>query len=73
MLCQTHSVAAIVGVRTLPLLVAPVGGEALDSWLEAIADRYTIPLGEVMSRCGIRPTEAARPQSVSATSIHSVR
>jgi hypothetical protein len=42
--------------RTLPVRVAPLPGEALDSWLEAIAFRYKVPMGDVMSWCGIEPT-----------------
>jgi hypothetical protein len=42
--------------RTLPVRVAPMPGEALDSWLEAIAFRYKIPIGDVMSWCGIERT-----------------
>jgi hypothetical protein len=55
---QPHSVVVpIAGARALPLRVAPLSGEALDSWLEAIAHRYAIPLGDMLSRCGIRPSE----------------
>jgi hypothetical protein len=35
--------------------VAPIAGEALDSWVEAIAFRCQVPLGDVMSRCGVQP------------------
>ena len=31
-------------------------GEAIDSWLEAIAFRYKVPIGDVMSWCGIERT-----------------
>lgn len=41
--------------RTLPLFVAPVAGEAFDSWLEAIAARHHAPFGEIVRRCGIPP------------------
>jgi hypothetical protein len=47
--------------RTLPVRVAPMPGEALDSWLEAIAFRYRVAMGDVMSWCGIAPT----PQTTS--------
>jgi len=53
---------AIAGVRTLPLRFAPVAGEGLDSWLEAVARGYDIPLGDLVSSCGIartRPTAAS--------------
>jgi TniQ len=43
--------AAGVGVRTLPLRVAPLTGEALDSWLEALAARHQVPVGDVLARC----------------------
>jgi len=34
--------------RTLPFGVAPVPGEALDSWLEAVAAKLRIPMGEFL-------------------------
>ncbi len=43
--------AAGVGVRTLPLRVAPLTGEALDSWLETLAARHQVPVGDVLARC----------------------
>lgn len=39
--------------RTLPFHVEPVNGEALDSWLEAIALRHDAPFGAVLRRCRI--------------------
>lgn len=39
--------------RTLPLFVAPLEGEAFDSWLEAIAARHEAPFGEIVRRCEI--------------------
>jgi hypothetical protein len=56
----------IVG-RTLPLRVAPIAGEALDSWLEAIAFRYMVPLGDVMSRCGVQPAGRTIRRLLSST------
>lgn len=53
--------------RTLPLRVAPIPGEALDSWLEAIACRYQLPIGDVMTRCGIGPNERTTARLVSPT------
>jgi hypothetical protein len=53
--------------RTLPLRVAPIPGEALDSWLEAIAFRYQLPIGAVMARCGIEPRERRSLRLVSPT------
>ena len=38
--------------RTLPLRLAPIPGEALDSWLEALARRMNTPLGGVLSHIG---------------------
>lgn len=35
-------------MRTLPIKVAPVLYEALDSWLEAIAHRYSTSWGDLM-------------------------
>jgi hypothetical protein len=40
--------------RTLPLRVAPAPGEVIDSWLEAIADRYATPLGVVVHAVGLQ-------------------
>jgi len=34
-------------VRTFPLRVAPIPGEAIDSWLEALAYRHQVALGDV--------------------------
>jgi TniQ len=42
-------------------------GEALDSWLEAIAYRYQLPIGDVMARCGIEPRERTALRLVSPT------
>ncbi|MEU8830249.1 TniQ family protein [Streptomyces sp900116325] len=38
--------------RTLPLRLLPMPGEALDSWLEALARRMNTPLGGVLSHFG---------------------
>jgi hypothetical protein len=53
--------------RTLPLRVTPMPGEALDSWLEGIACRYQLPIGDVMARCGIGPNEWTTSRLVSPT------
>ncbi|MBV9026170.1 MAG: TniQ family protein [Streptomycetaceae bacterium] len=42
-------------LRTLPVRVAPLPGEALDSWLEALARRLHTPLGEVTRNIGLPP------------------
>ncbi|WP_405814217.1 TniQ family protein [Streptomyces sp. NBC_01390] len=41
------------GVRSLPLRLAPVPGEALDSWLEALAGRLRTPMGELLTEVGL--------------------
>ncbi|MGK4582083.1 TniQ family protein [Kitasatospora sp. HPMI-4] len=38
--------------RTLPIRLDPLPGEALDSWLEALAQRLDTPLGDVRSHLG---------------------
>ncbi|MEU1423618.1 TniQ family protein [Kitasatospora sp. NPDC005751] len=38
--------------RTLPIRIDPLPGEALDSWLEALAHRLDTPLGDVRSHLG---------------------
>lgn len=40
-------------MRTLPIRVAPADGEALDSWLEAIAHRTHCAFGDVLSAVGL--------------------
>lgn len=40
-------------LRTLPLRVAPLPGEAIDSWLEAIAARHKATFGAVLAQCGM--------------------
>lgn len=39
--------------RTLPIRLSPLPGEALDSWLEAIAHRLAIPLNDLMRGLGL--------------------
>lgn len=41
-------------VRTLPIRVAPVSGEALDSWLEAIAHRTNTMHADLLSAVGLK-------------------
>jgi hypothetical protein len=38
--------------RTLPLRVPPVPGEALDSWLEALARRHQVTVGTLVAALG---------------------
>ncbi|MYX14977.1 LysR family transcriptional regulator [Streptomyces sp. SID8374] len=40
-------------VRTLPIRMRPLAGEALDSWLEALAGRLDAQLGEVLRHLGL--------------------
>jgi hypothetical protein len=42
-------------VRTLPIRVRPVTGEALDSWLEGLAHRTHSTFGDVLSAVGVDP------------------
>ncbi|MEU8512634.1 TniQ family protein [Kitasatospora sp. NPDC048722] len=45
--------------RTLPIRLQPLPGEALDSWLEALAERLKTPLEEVLSQLGL-PKQAGQ-------------
>lgn len=40
-------------VRTLPLRVTPLPGEAIDSWLEAVAHRHQVRFADILRLCGI--------------------
>ncbi|MFV8160552.1 TniQ family protein [Mycobacterium sp. 134] len=42
-------------VRTLPMRIAPIGGEAIDSWLEAIAHRTHTAFGDLLTAVGLSP------------------
>jgi hypothetical protein len=42
-------------VRTLPIRVVPVDGEAIDSWLEATADRTHTAFGDLLTAVGLSP------------------
>ena len=39
--------------RTFPIRLAPLPGEALDSWLEALAHRLNVRLGDVLGDLGL--------------------
>ena len=39
--------------RTFPIRLAPLPGEALDSWLEALAHRLNVCLGDVLGDLGL--------------------
>jgi AraC-like DNA-binding protein len=43
-------------VRTLPIRLAPADGEALDSWLEALAHRSGATWGDIVMAVGLPPT-----------------
>ena len=49
-----------VDPRTLPHRVAPIKGEALDSWMERLAAQHGVPLGDVLALCGL-PYQASIP------------
>jgi hypothetical protein len=42
-------------VRTLPIRLTPIAGEALDSWLEGLARRTHTAFGELLSAVGLDP------------------
>lgn len=50
------------GQRTFPLRADPLVGEAIDSWLEAIAACHRCTFGDVLHQCGLRDraTDRAR-------------
>ena len=50
-------------VRTLPIRVGPVTGEALDSWLEGLAHRTHSPFGDLLSAVGLDPCRGKGPSS----------
>lgn len=42
-------------VRSLPIRLAPIAGEALDSWLEALAHRNATAFGDLLAAVGLNP------------------
>ncbi|MDQ1245715.1 MAG: hypothetical protein QG597_82 [Actinomycetota bacterium] len=42
-------------VRTLPIRLPPISGEALDSWLEAMAYRNATAFGDLLTAVGLKP------------------
>ncbi|CAN5555462.1 TniQ family protein [soil metagenome] len=54
-------------VRALPLCTAPVPGEALDSWLQAIAVRHTISLRDLYLHLGLGEVRDLRTRFTAAT------
>ena len=55
--------------RRLPLLVPPVPGEAIDSWVEACARRYALSSGNVQRALGLSPIDARRMLRLSAIEL----
>jgi hypothetical protein len=51
-------------VRTLPIRLAPVAGEALDSWLEALAHRSAVTWGDIGAAVGLPPARFGRLSSI---------
>lgn len=45
-------------VRTLPIRIDPVDGEAIDSWVEAIAHRTHTAFGDLLTAVGLSPYNA---------------
>jgi TniQ/Bacterial regulatory helix-turn-helix protein, lysR family len=43
--------------RTFPIRLAPLPGEALDSWLESLAHRLNVRLGDVLGDLGLAATK----------------
>jgi len=62
---RTHPQAcAMTAVRTLPIRVAPLPGEALDSWLEYLSHRLRTTHGEILAAVGLnRPAATATDRS----------
>jgi hypothetical protein len=54
-------------LRTLPIRIQPLPGEALDSWLEALAFRMQMPVGDLLHSVGLnhrnRPKEPGEPSA----------
>lgn len=49
-------------VRTLPIRLTPLPGEALDSWLEALATRMSTPFGNVVTAVGLSASAYGVPR-----------
>lgn len=50
-------------IRKLPIRIAPIAGEALDSWLERVAHRTHAAFGDVLAAVGL---DSHRPHSTSS-------
>jgi TniQ len=44
----------MTGLRTLPIRIDPLPGEALDSWLETLAFRMKMPVGDLLRSVGLK-------------------
>lgn len=55
----------MTAVRTLPIRVAPLPGEALDSWLEYLSHRLRTTHGEILTAVGLN-----RPATTAADRTH---
>lgn len=54
----------MTAVRALPIRIAPLPGEALDSWLEYLSQRLRTPHGEILAAVGLnRPATTATDRS----------
>lgn len=51
----------MASVRSLPIRVAPVPGEAIDSWLEFAASRLAVSWGEMLDALGLPPSGSGYP------------
>lgn len=64
---------ALATARTLPIRVAPIEGEAIDSWLEALARRMATPLAVVLAALNLpvarRPSWLVRPSPAQLDTI----
>jgi hypothetical protein len=49
-------------LRTLPIRLEPLEGEALDSWFEALAHRMRMPAGILLAALGLQRYTANRPE-----------
>lgn len=57
----------VSAVRTLPLTIAPVAGEALDSWLYAIAVRHGCSLNDLYHHLGLGSVRDLRTRLTAAS------
>lgn len=55
--------------RTLPVRIAPIAGESLDSWLEAIAERLDATWGDLAEGVGLASRHQQRRRDYLAASL----